>query len=729
MDNLPASYALDDVFPSVRDGLSVDGKLFALPFYAESSITYYRKDLFKAAGLTMPERPTWTQISEFADKLTDKSKEQYGICLRGKAGWGENMALITTVANSFGARWFDEQWKPQFDQPEWKNALTFYTNVMKKDGPPGASSNGFNENLALFNSGKCAIWVDASVAGSFVTDKAQSKVADSVGFTYAPHEVTDKGSAWLYSWALAIPTSAKNDKDARAFTEWATSKEYASLVAEKDGVSNVPPGTRASTYTDAYKKAAPFADITLESLKAPLGAVAAGLDDRATGHDHLFFADSLQPAQSRRKRICRPGELRVFRHRRGLSPRGHEYPAAGGQRAGHQRHTGQPDFPPGLGHPCLGLEAVRRSAHRLAGELPDAVDHHHRVVAVAAVRHSDSDDRHAVAGSGAERSSTPGWRRPDCDFLAPDPAPPGASDCRGGDDRNHLPALGVRRNLHHHQRRAGFCFHQSGVPDLQPGAAAIRRGHGIGGRLDCRHDDAQTIPSPAKRPARHPVVADRRADLLSDLLDGPDQLQDRARRVCHTAAVHLHADAGKLPAHSGTQRLLPLRRLLPFCLELDPDFLQRDDPVPVDRRAGGLFHGVFRDQAHQGHAAVDALHEDVAAGGRADADLPAGQDLWPAGFAHCADRDLHADQPAHRGVDDLHLLQGHPGRDSRGLTAGWRDHSPGDLQGADSDLQGRSGLDGAAVADPVLERGVLVAEPHVVQCGTADGLDCLLLKP
>lgn len=159
MDNLPASYALDDVFPSVRDGLSVEGKLFALPFYAESSITYYRKDLFKAAGLTMPERPTWTQIAEFADKLTDKSKEQYGICLRGKAGWGENMALITTVANSFGARWFDEQWKPQFDQPEWKNALNFYVNVMKKDGPPGASSNGFNENLALFNSGKCAIWV------------------------------------------------------------------------------------------------------------------------------------------------------------------------------------------------------------------------------------------------------------------------------------------------------------------------------------------------------------------------------------------------------------------------------------------------------------------------------------------------------------------------------------------------------------------------------------------
>lgn len=268
MKDLPASYALDDVFPSVREGLSVKGSLYALPFYAESSITYYRTDLFKDAGLTMPERPTWEQIAGFAEKLTHKDKEQYGICLRGKAGWGENMALITTVANAYGARWFDEQWKPEFSGPEWKNALNFYVDTMKKSGPPGASSNGFNENLALFNSGKCAIWVDASVAGSFVTDKAQSKVAEHVGFTFAPHQVTDKGSAWLYSWALAIPTSSKAKDAAKQFSAWATSKEYGELVAKTDGIANVPPGTRASTYSDAYMSAAPFAKVTLESLKA-----------------------------------------------------------------------------------------------------------------------------------------------------------------------------------------------------------------------------------------------------------------------------------------------------------------------------------------------------------------------------------------------------------------------------------------------------------------------------
>ncbi|NBF01993.1 extracellular solute-binding protein [Pseudomonas sp. Fl5BN2] len=268
MQDLPAAYDLNDVFPSVREGLSVKGSLYALPFYAESSMTYYRADLFKAAGLSMPERPTWEQIGEFAAKLNKPEQEQYGLCLRGKAGWGENMALITTLANSYGARWFDDKWQPEFTGAAWKNALSFYVDTMKKSGPPGASSNGFNENLALFNSGKCAIWVDASVAGSFVTDQSQSKVAEHVGFTYAPHQVTDKGSAWLYSWSLAIPASSKAKEAAKTFTTWATSKEYAALVAEQDGIANMPPGTRASTYSEAYMSAAPFAKVTLESLKA-----------------------------------------------------------------------------------------------------------------------------------------------------------------------------------------------------------------------------------------------------------------------------------------------------------------------------------------------------------------------------------------------------------------------------------------------------------------------------
>ncbi|MDQ0668813.1 sugar ABC transporter substrate-binding protein [Pseudomonas sp. W2I6] len=264
---LPADYDVEDIFPAVRQGLSVNNTLYALPFYGESTVTYYRTDLFKQAGLAMPEHPTWTQLGEFAAKLNQPAKDQYGMCLRGKAGWGENIALLSTMANAFGARWFDEQWKPELTSPEWTAAANFYVNTLKNYGPPGVSSNGFNETLALFNSGKCAIWVDASVAGSFTTDKTQSKVADSVGFAAAPTEVTDKGSSWLYAWSLAIPATSKHKDAAKAFITWATSKEYIQLVADKDGITNVPPGTRQSTYNAAYLAAAPFAKVTLQMMQ------------------------------------------------------------------------------------------------------------------------------------------------------------------------------------------------------------------------------------------------------------------------------------------------------------------------------------------------------------------------------------------------------------------------------------------------------------------------------
>jgi sorbitol/mannitol transport system substrate-binding protein len=265
--DLGAAYDVNDLLPPIRSGLSYDGKLYAAPFYGESSMLMYRKDLFAKAGLTMPEKPTWDFIKEAADKITDKQAGIYGICLRGKAGWGENMAFLTTMANSYGGRWFNEKWEPEFNGPEWKTTLNTYLELMKKDGPPGASSNGFNENLALFQGGKCGMWIDATVAASFVSDPKQSKVANDVGFAPAPCGTTCKNANWLWSWALAIPSSSKKTADAEKFVAWATGKDYLQLVATRDGWANVPPGTRKSLYDNAdYLKAAPFAQMTLKAI-------------------------------------------------------------------------------------------------------------------------------------------------------------------------------------------------------------------------------------------------------------------------------------------------------------------------------------------------------------------------------------------------------------------------------------------------------------------------------
>jgi sorbitol/mannitol transport system substrate-binding protein len=268
MENLPSDFDVEDIFKSLRDGLSYGGKLYALPFYGESSMLMYRKDLLDAKGLKMPDQPKYEDIKKIADALTDKSKGVYGITLRGKPGWGENMAFLSTLINTFGGTWFDMKWNPTLDTPEWKKALTFYIDLMKADGPPGASANGFNENLTLMTSGKAAMWIDATVAGGMLENAKESQVAGKMGYASSPIEATPNGSHWLWSWAFAIPKAAKQAEAAEKFAVWATSKDYIKLVAEDIGWAGVPPGTRKSTYDNAEYQKAPFAAPTLQAMQS-----------------------------------------------------------------------------------------------------------------------------------------------------------------------------------------------------------------------------------------------------------------------------------------------------------------------------------------------------------------------------------------------------------------------------------------------------------------------------
>jgi sorbitol/mannitol transport system substrate-binding protein len=262
------AYDPDDVLESVREGLSVQGKLYALPFYGETSIVYYRSDLFAQAGLTMPEEPTWEQIGEFARKLHDPAGGVYGLILRGLPGWGENMAVFSTMLNSFGARWYDMQWKAQFDTPEMRQAFETYYKLIKTVCEPGATGVGFTEGLTLMAQGKGAIWYDASVGAGLLNDTTQSKVAGKLGYARAPW-AKKHNNGWLWAWSLALESASQHKEEAFKFLTWATSKEYIELVGEKKSWVTVPPGSRASTYQNPkYKAVADFAPIVLEAMKA-----------------------------------------------------------------------------------------------------------------------------------------------------------------------------------------------------------------------------------------------------------------------------------------------------------------------------------------------------------------------------------------------------------------------------------------------------------------------------
>ena len=260
------AYDRDDILPPIRSALSVDGAEYAIPFYGESSMLFYRKDLFRAAGIEMPEAPTWDQIYAFAKKLNNPSKGFYGIALRGLPGWGQNMAVFDSMMNTFGARWYDMNWKAQFNTPEMRNVWEFYKKIITDAGEPGATTAGYTECLALMSSGKAAMWYDATVSAGTLQG-ADSRVRGKIGYALAP-TVKKSNAGWLWAWALAIESSSKYKDQAFKFLTWATSKSYIDLIGRKVGWAQVPPGTRISTYENPkYKAVADFAKITLDSIK------------------------------------------------------------------------------------------------------------------------------------------------------------------------------------------------------------------------------------------------------------------------------------------------------------------------------------------------------------------------------------------------------------------------------------------------------------------------------
>ncbi|HLR84525.1 MAG TPA: sugar ABC transporter substrate-binding protein [Nocardioidaceae bacterium] len=261
-------YDAEDFIPSLRDALSYKGDMYSVPFYGESSFLMYRKDLFEKAGITMPKKPTWEQVASYAKKLDNPSTGTVGICLRGLPGWGQVLAPLDTVINTFGGSWYDEDWNAQLDSPQVHDAVQFYVDLVRKYGEPGAATAGFGECATQFSQGNAAMWYDATSAVSTVESPDSSRVSDVVGYAPAPVQETDH-SGWLYTWSLAIPSQSDSPDAAWEFISWMTSKDYIKLVGNELGWARVPPGSRLSTYEiPEYKKAAEsYGPLTLDALR------------------------------------------------------------------------------------------------------------------------------------------------------------------------------------------------------------------------------------------------------------------------------------------------------------------------------------------------------------------------------------------------------------------------------------------------------------------------------
>jgi sorbitol/mannitol transport system substrate-binding protein len=258
----------DVLGPMTQSLTADDGKVYGEPFYGESSFLMYRKDVLAARGVTMPDHPTWQQVADLAGQVDNAQPGMRGICLRGQPGWGQLFAPLTTVVNTFGGTWFDQDWTPRVNAAPFRQATGFYVDLVRAHGEAGAAQSGFTECLNNMIGGHTAMWYDAtSAAGSL--EAADSPVKGKLG--YAPAPVVKTSSAgWLYAWSWSIQQASGKKDNAWKFVSWASSRQYEELVGGQLGWSRVPAGKRASTYTNPQylKEASAFAEPTRRAIES-----------------------------------------------------------------------------------------------------------------------------------------------------------------------------------------------------------------------------------------------------------------------------------------------------------------------------------------------------------------------------------------------------------------------------------------------------------------------------
>ncbi|MDU0313581.1 sugar ABC transporter substrate-binding protein [Phycicoccus sp. M110.8] len=262
------SFDQQDILKPMRTSLSSNGKVYGEPFYGESSFLMYRKDILQAKGITMPQRPTWQQVADIAAKVDGARPGMRGICLRGQPGWGQLFAPLTTVVNTFGGTWFEKDWTPKVNAPEFTQAVQFYVDLVRAHGEKGAPQAGFTECLNNLVQGNVAMWYDAtSAAGSLEADNSPTK--GKFGYAPAPVVKTDS-SGWLYAWSWSIQQASTKKDNAWKYISWASGKDYEKLVGTQLGWAKVPAGKRASTYENPeyLKVASAFAGPTKAAIEA-----------------------------------------------------------------------------------------------------------------------------------------------------------------------------------------------------------------------------------------------------------------------------------------------------------------------------------------------------------------------------------------------------------------------------------------------------------------------------
>ena len=200
-----------------------DGVPHIVPLVIEWQVMYYRKDLFREAGIDVP-----TNFEEL--EAAARALHKGGIAGFGSRGSGA--AAVTQLSSyvyNYGGRYLsDEDTRAVFDEPEAIEAIRYYGRLLGNYGPQGVTAMSWENLLPVFQAGRLAMWTDASVFYGQVVDPEKTQIpAEDVGVAQLPKGPADDSPFFVVSWGMAVSNSSRNKDAAMKFLEWATSQELA----------------------------------------------------------------------------------------------------------------------------------------------------------------------------------------------------------------------------------------------------------------------------------------------------------------------------------------------------------------------------------------------------------------------------------------------------------------------------------------------------------------------
>jgi multiple sugar transport system substrate-binding protein/sorbitol/mannitol transport system substrate-binding protein len=226
IDKNKETIKLDDFMKGYVDALSVDGKVYALPVYGESTMLMYNKEMFEKAGIAHPPT-TFDELKEDAAKLTKNG--QYGIALRGQRGSGMNIYTWAGFFNAFGGQWLVDG-KPEVNSDASIKATQLYTELITKYGPPGAANFSWDQVQLAVQQGTVAMAIDATNFAARLENPENSKVVGKIGYAMVP-KGPNGSSPSSATRGFAIPKASKNKEAAFQFIQWALSEEIQKKTA------------------------------------------------------------------------------------------------------------------------------------------------------------------------------------------------------------------------------------------------------------------------------------------------------------------------------------------------------------------------------------------------------------------------------------------------------------------------------------------------------------------